>query len=348
MLYGFLLRPILFLFPAEKAHHFAMGMLKVTLSIPLLSHLVRRSFSRANQSGKPVELMGLQFSNRVGLAAGFDKDGKEFRALSHLGFGFLELGTVTPRPQAGNPKPRLFRLPSDRAVINRMGFNNEGVEALCNRLKRGRPKGVVIGGNIGKNKDTPNEKAVDDYLFCMEALHPWVDYFTVNMSSPNTPNLRELQDKEPLRKILGQLMKFNEKTGAPKPVLLKIAPDLSEGQLDDIVEIVSELKLAGVVATNTTISRDGLSTPGSRIESIGSGGLSGAPLSNRSPRIVNYCREKLGPDFAIIGVGGIMEPTDAVKMLRAGADLVQLYTGIIYTGPGLVPASIDAIKKAEI
>ncbi|TVR76949.1 MAG: quinone-dependent dihydroorotate dehydrogenase [Saprospirales bacterium] len=331
-MYRSFLRPLLFSLPAEKAHHLAVNALKMSMKTPLLGAIMTCDPKR----GKSVELMGLKFPNRLGLAAGFDKDGKSFKYLGRLGFGFLELGTVTPLPQEGNPKPRLFRLPADKAIINRMGFNNEGVQKLRSRLEKGRTSGIVIGGNIGKNKDTPNEEAVNDYLKCMKILHPIVDYFTVNMSSPNTPNLRELQDKEPLRKILSSLMQFNLSQTTPRPVLLKIAPDLSTHQLDDIVEIVLQEKLAGVVATNTTISRSGLKTATRKIESIGAGGLSGAPLAAQSLHVVEYLRKKMGSELVIIGVGGIMSLEDAEKMRSAGADLVQLYTGFVYEGPGLV------------
>lgn len=339
-MYKSFLRPLLFSFPAEKAHHIAMKALQLGMKTPLVKGLL----SCDPKKGQSVELMGLKFPNRIGLAAGFDKDGKSFRALAGLGFGFLELGTVTPLPQSGNPQPRLFRLPKDRAIINRMGFNNEGVMKLKSRLEKGRPNGIVIGGNIGKNKDTPNEEAVNDYLRCMEVLHPFVDYFTVNMSSPNTPNLRELQDKEPLRQILSRLMKFNLSQPTPRPVLLKIAPDLSTHQVDDIVEIVLEEKLAGVVATNTTISRAGLKTDSQKVENIGSGGLSGAPLTTKSLHIVEYLRKKLGPELVIIGVGGLMSLRDAQNMRSAGADLVQLYTGFVYEGPGLVRELVKELK----
>ncbi len=340
MFYRLFLRPLLFLMPAERAHKFTLTLLKISLRIPIFGALLKRTYSPGKRA-KGIERMGLKFKNRVGLAAGFDKDGKAFRDLASLGFGFVEIGTVTPEPQIGNPTPRLFRLPKDQAVINRMGFNNEGAKALWGRLVKGRPKNLILGGNIGKNKTTPNENAVEDYLRCMTTLHSLVDYFTVNMSSPNTPNLRELQDKEPLRIILQTLVDFNQSTPHPKPILLKIAPDLSEGQLDDIAEIVKELNLAGVVATNTTISREGLRTPEKVVTSIGNGGLSGAPLKKVSPHIVAHMRKKLGKDFTIIGVGGIMTAGDAQRMFEAGADLVQIYTGLIYRGPSLISEIAD-------
>ncbi len=288
--------------------------------------------------------MGLTFSNPVGLAAGYDKDGQFFNTMAYLGFGFIELGTVTPQPQGGNPHPRLFRLPADDALINRMGFNNEGVEVLVTRLKKGKPENLIIGGNIGKNKVTPNEKAVDDYEYCFETLFPYVDYFVVNVSSPNTPDLRALQEKEPLEKLLSHLQKLNHQKSAPKPVLLKIAPDLSNEQLDDILDIVNSTKIAGVIATNTTISRKNLRTTESSIQAIGNGGLSGKPLKQRSTEIIRYLHEASDGKLFIIGVGGIASPEDAIEKINAGAALVQIYTGMIYEGPAL----IRKINKALI
>lgn len=289
--------------------------------------------------------MGLNFPNAVGLAAGFDKDGKHIDGLACLGFGFIEVGTVTPIAQEGNPAPRLFRLPQDKALINRMGFNNEGLDALTERLEALRRKGVpnrlVIGGNIGKNKVTPNESAANDYLICFEKLFPWVDYFVVNVSSPNTPGLRELQEKEPLTRLLNLLQDKNRAQKSPKPILLKIAPDLSESQLDDIADIVRTTGLAGVIATNTTISRAALSTPESQIAAIGMGGLSGVPVRARSTEVIRYLREKLGKEVVIIGVGGIDSAASAREKLDAGADLVQVYTGLVYEGPGLVKSILE-------
>lgn len=330
-----LLKSILFLLPPERAHHLTVALLKTGLRIPLLGGMLRRSW-RLRSDGLVREVAGLQFPNPVGLAAGFDKDGKYFREMAALGFGFLELGTVTPRPQSGNPQPRLFRLPADRALINRMGFNNEGVDALVGRLRQGRPKGVVLGGNIGKNKTTPNEEAVKDYEICFEKLFPYVDYFVVNVSSPNTPNLRELQEREPLTALLNRLQDLNRQREAPKPLFLKIAPDLNEGQLQDIVTITREVGIAGLIATNTTIDRSGLQTSEEQVESIGAGGLSGAPVRSRSTEVIRFLRAHLPPEVAIIGVGGIASPADAREKLEAGADLVQIYTGLVYEGPALV------------
>ena len=282
------------------------------------------------------KLFGLTFENPVGLAAGFDKEGKYYQAMSSLGFGFIEVGTVTPKGQAGNPQPRLFRLPQDEGLINRMGFNNEGMDALVDRLKRKRPKNLIIGGNIGKNKVTPNENATEDYILCFEKLFPLVDYFVVNVSSPNTPNLRALQDKEPLTKLLSTLQDLNHKKDKPKPILLKIAPDLTDSQLDDIIDIVSDTKIEGIIATNTTISRADLNTSSSEIEAIGNGGLSGKPVKQRSTEVIRYLNKKSNGTLTIIGVGGISSPEDAIEKIEAGASLVQVYTGLIYEGPSLI------------
>jgi dihydroorotate dehydrogenase len=340
-MYRFLLKPILFLFRPERAHHFTVSLLKLTLGIPGLSQLFRGAY-RLDDPRLEREVMGLTFRNPVGLAAGFDKDGKSFRAMAALGFGFIEVGTVTPRPQAGNPQPRLFRLPEDEALINRMGFNNAGVDALVERLKGDPPEGLIIGGNIGKNKDTPNQEAVKDYLYGFEKLFPYVDYFVVNVSSPNTPNLRDLQEKEPLTRLLRALQERNRAKSVPKPMLLKIAPDLTDGQLDDIVEIVETTGLDGIIATNTTISRKGLHEDPQRIAEIGAGGLSGRPVRDRSTEVIRYLHEKTQGRLTLIGVGGIVHPEDALEKLAAGASLVQVYSGMVYTGPGLV----RDIKKA--
>ena len=342
-MYKLLLKPFFFLFDPERAHHLTMFFFKTLLAIPLLGTLARRFYHFENPALER-KLFGLQFLNPVGLAAGFDKDGKYYRTIAALGFGFLELGTVTPKPQVGNPKTRLFRLPPDEGLINRMGFNNEGVEALVERLKKNRPQGVIIGGNIGKNKTTPNEEAVNDYVYCFEKLFPHVDYFVVNVSSPNTPNLRALQDKEPLTKLLSTLQELNQKQVAPKPLLLKIAPDLTDTQLDDILEIAKHTQLSGVIATNTTISREGLETPRQRIKDIGNGGLSGKPLRERATEVIRYLYEKSNGKLPIIGVGGIASAKDAKEKLDAGAALIQVYSGMVYEGPTLV----KRIKKGLV
>jgi dihydroorotate dehydrogenase len=333
-MYQFLIRPLLFLFPPEFIHHVTFKILKVAGYIPGLSFLFRNLFSVRDPKLERT-LFGITFPNPVGLAAGFDKDALLIDELAAFGFGFIEIGTLTPKPQPGNDKPRLFRLPKDQALINRMGFNNRGVEAAVSRLNK-RKSNVIVGGNIGKNKVTPNEKAGEDYKYCFEALYPHVDYFVVNVSSPNTPGLRELQEKEPLKKLLNEVKALNETKEKAKPVLLKIAPDLNEAQLNDVVEILRETKTDGVIATNTTISREGLMTDKETVLSIGNGGLSGKPLTNRSTEVISFLRNKLGKNYPIIGVGGIMTPQDAVDKLNAGADLVQIYTGFIYEGPGLV------------
>ena len=292
--------------------------------------------------GLERELFGVKFPNPVGLAAGFDKDATMYKGLAAFGFGFIEIGTVTPVAQDGNPKPRMFRLPQDKALINRMGFNNLGVDQAVERLKS-RPKGLIIGGNIGKNKVTPNEDAIYDYEICFKALHPYVDYFVVNVSSPNTPNLRALQDKEPLTKILLRLKELNNNFNKQLPILLKIAPDLTENQLDDIIVIVKETAIDGIIATNTTIDRSSLKTKGKIVEE--QGGLSGKPVLTKSNEVIRYLAQKSNKAFPIIGVGGIHSPQDAVSKLEAGADLIQIYTGFIYEGPGFVKAINKAILK---
>jgi dihydroorotate dehydrogenase len=335
-----LLRPFLFSLPPERAHHLTFSLLELAARIPALLPLASGAKPPA---GAAVEAMGLRFPSPVGLAAGMDKDARHVDALAAIGFGFIEVGTLTPRPQPGNPQPRLFRLKKDRALINRMGFNNGGVQAAVERLRSRKP-GIVVGGNIGKNKDTPNERALDDYLACFDALHDVVDYFVVNVSSPNTPGLRALQEKGPLLGILSALKERSmlrstsgtQQVRPPKPILLKIAPDLSEGELDDIVAVVKESGIAGVIATNTTIAREGLHARKAELEAIGAGGLSGAPLRVRSTEVVRYLRQRLQRPVAIIGVGGIDSWEAAKEKLDAGADLVQVYTGLVYQGPALV------------
>lgn len=324
-MYKSLIRPILFKFDPEEVHYFTFSLLK---NFPFLAKI----FLPKPIEDKKLEreVFGLKFKNPVGLAAGFDKDAKMFSELSDLGFGFIEIGTLTPKPQDGNPKKRLFRLKEDSAIINRMGFNNGGVDAAMERLKNN--KNVLIGGNIGKNKVTPNEEAVKDYIICFEKLFPYVDYFVVNVSSPNTPNLRALQEKEPLTKLLSELQKRNAEKEKQKPILLKIAPDLTDEQLLDIIDIVNETKIAGVIATNTTLSREGL-VSSNKDET---GGLSGKPLTKRSTEVIRFLSEKSGKAFPIIGVGGIHSADDAIEKFDAGASLIQLYTGFIYEGPQLI------------
>lgn len=337
-MYQTLLKPVLFLLDPEKAHHLTVKLLSFTLRVPFVGGLFRKWYSVRDPRLERT-LWGLTFPNPVGLAAGFDKDGRYFESMSALGFGFIEIGTVTPLAQPGNDKPRLFRWPQDKALINRMGFNNEGVAALTDRLKYLRKKKYIIGGNIGKNKITPNDKALEDYLLCFEALYDHVDYFVVNVSSPNTPGLRELQEKEPLTKILAGLQEANHRKPKPKPILLKIAPDLTWGQIDDIIEIVTATQLHGIVATNTTSSREGLSKDTTH---IGAGGLSGAPVRDMSTAIIRYIHDKTQGRLPIIGVGGICSPQDALDKLAAGATLVQVYSGLVYYGPSLVK---DTVKE---
>lgn len=335
-MYATLIKPLFFLLPPERAHHLTLWLFRFGLALPGIGHWLRRAY-RLDHPALRRELFGLSFENPIGLAAGFDKDGKHYRTMAHLGFGFIELGTVTPKGQEGNPQPRLFRLPADHALINRMGFNNDGVEQLVERLQKyGKPPGLIIGGNIGKNKLTPNETAAQDYEYCFEALFPYVDYFVVNVSSPNTPNLRELQDKAPLSALLHQLQALNRARPKPKPLLLKIAPDLNDSQLDDILDIAKEVQLDGLIATNTTIDRSKLDTPAGQVESIGAGGLSGRPLADRSTHVIRYLSQRSKGQLSIIGVGGIDSPQQAIEKLEAGAVLLQIYTGLVYQGPGLV------------
>lgn len=338
-MYKSLLKPLLFLKKPEDAHHLTFDLTKLTFNLPVINSLVSSNF-KLEDPRLEREVFGLRFKNPVGLAAGFDKDAKLIDEMAMLGFGFIEIGTLTPKPQEGNPQPRLFRLPQDEALINRMGFNNGGVAEAVERLKK-RKSDVIVGGNIGKNKVTPNENAVDDYLYCLEALHPYVDYFVVNVSSPNTPNLRDLQEKEPLKQLLSAVKSANDQKAKPKPILLKIAPDLTDGQLDDIIDIVKETQIDGVIATNTTIDRSKLITSKSEVETIGAGGVSGKVLGERSTEVIRYLHQKSNGAFPIVGVGGIFSAKDAIEKLEAGASLVQVYSGMIYEGPSL----IKKIKK---
>ena len=340
-MYKLLIKPFLFLFDPEWVHHTVFKSIKIANKIPGISSLLRSAYVIKDKSLER-KLFGLIFPNPVGLAAGFDKDAKLYQELSNFGFGFVEIGTLTPKPQDGNPKKRMFRLAEDEGLINRMGFNNEGVEAALQRLKKN--KGVLIGGNIGKNKNTPNDQAVEDYLICFDALFPYVDYFVVNVSSPNTPNLRALQDKEPLSHLLKTLKEHNQKKETPRPILLKIAPDLSEVQLLDIIDIVKSIKIDGVIATNTTLNREGLVSENK--DQLG--GLSGKPLTHRSTEVIRFLSEKSNHAFPIIGVGGIHSAQDAIDKLKAGASLVQLYTGFVYEGPALVKRINKALRTQKI
>jgi len=338
-----LIKPIFFKFDPEKVHHFVVKRLNWFHDhFPLGKTILRSSFD-VHIKGLEREVFGIRFKNPVGLAAGFDKNGEYIEALSHLGFGFIEVGTVTPLPQPGNDLPRMFRLTEDSAIINRMGFNNKGVDILAERLRALKVKdaSIVIGGNIGKNKNTPNEEATSDYVKCFDRLFDVVDYFVVNVSSPNTPGLRALQEKGPLTELLNTLQQRNNKNNISRPILLKIAPDLTNEQLDDIIDIVKETGIAGVIATNTTISREGLYTPAELANEMG--GLSGKPLTLRSTEVIRYLADKSGRAFPIIGVGGIHSAQDAKDKLEAGASLVQLYTGFIYEGPGLIKRICKAL-----
>lgn len=333
-MYKSIIRPILFAKAPEAAHYFSFNWIKRFFMIPGMPQITDRLYNFKHKSLETT-CFGITFPNPVGLAAGFDKDAKLFNELAAFGFGFIEVGTLTPVGQPGNPKPRLFRLPADESLINRMGFNNGGVEDAIKRLIKNH-SGVIIGGNIGKNKVTPNEEAVEDYKKCFHALYDHVDYFVVNVSSPNTPNLRELQEKEPLKQLLLTLQEERKTYGQTKPILLKIAPDLTNEQLDDIVEIMLEIKLDGLIATNTTISREGLKTEASTVEAMGAGGLSGKAVKARSTEVIRYLANRSKGQFPIVGVGGIQTAADAIEKLEAGASLVQVYTGFIYEGPSML------------
>ena len=338
-----LIRSILFLFNPEKIHYFSASLINISLKIPGMKSLWNALFLVDNPKLKKT-VFGLEFKNPVGLAAGFDKNASMYNDLAYCGFGFIEIGTITPKAQPGNDKPRLFRLKEDGGIINRMGFNNDGVEIAIENLKKNNTS-ILIGGNIGKNKVTPNENATDDYVYSFNKLFDYVDYFVVNVSSPNTPNLRELQEKEPLKQLLVSIQEQNALKISKKPILLKIAPDLTDEQLDDIIEIIEEIKLDGVIATNTTISRDNLKTSKEIVDEIGAGGLSGKPVKNRSTEVIKYLATKSNKSFPIIGVGGIHSAEDAIEKLEAGADLIQLYTGFIYEGPALVKKINKAILQ---
>ena len=337
-MYKSILRPYLFKKDPEQAHHLTFNLLKSVSAIPGISSIIKNKFA-VNHKSLEREVFGIKFKNPVGLAAGLDKDAIAFNELSNLGFGFIEIGTLTPEPQDGNPKKRLFRLIEDSGIINRMGFNNGGVDAAVKRLKNN--KGVIIGGNIGKNKVTDNQDAVNDYIYCFNALYDVVNYFVVNVSSPNTPNLRALQDKEPLMHLLQTLQDLNSTKPVQKPILLKIAPDLTDDQLLDIIDIVNTTKIAGVIATNTTISREGLKSE----NKIETGGLSGKPLTKRSTEVIRFLSQKSNKSFPIIGVGGIHSVQDALEKFEAGASLIQLYTGFIYEGPQLIKDINQALVK---
>ncbi len=333
-MYTSLIRPLLFQFDPEKVHHFTFGMLKTIAKIPLVAPLIRSRYL-IEDVRLEREVFGLTFKNPVGLAAGFDKNAVLYNELADFGFGFIEIGTVTPKAQAGNPKKRLFRLKDDQGIINRMGFNNEGLEAAIAQLKKNKGK-LLIGGNIGKNTATPPEGYTDDYLTCFKALHPYVDYFVLNVSCPNVGSHAKLNDKEYLEELIRTVQDANNTFGTPKPIVLKIAPDLNTHQLDEIVALVQETGLDGVIASNTSVNREGLKMPKATLEAIGNGGLSGKPITDRSTQVIQYLATKSNHAFPIIGVGGIHSAADAIEKIEAGATLVQVYTGFIYEGPALI------------
>lgn len=339
-MYKLIIRPVLFQIYAEKVHYIIKKKLQIGFKIPGVKYLIRSLYS-VNDSRLERELFGLKFKNPVGIAAGFDKDAELYNELAEFGFGHIEIGTVTPKAQSGNPKPRIFRLPKDKALINRMGFNNGGIELAVKNLKK-RKTSAIIGGNLGKNTATPNSDAVADYTTVFEGLFDFVDYFVVNVSCPNVTNLCELQDQDHLEAILFGVQKINQQKNKPKPILLKVAPDLNHRQLDEVIEIVSKTKIQGVIATNTTVTRDHLKTD---FEPLGNGGLSGYPLKNKSTEVIRYLATKSNKAFPIIGVGGIFTAEDALEKLEAGADLVQVYTGFIYEGPAIAKKINKAILK---
>lgn len=342
-MYKLLIRPFLFSFDPEKIHHFTFKLIRFINRIPGIG-AINKSIFTVKDKRLERELFGLKFKNPVGIAAGFDKNAVLFNELENYGFGFLEVGTATPKPQEGNPKPRLFRLKKDQGLINRMGFNNLGADAIAANLKN-RKTQLVIGGNIGKNTATSNDDAIADYIYNFKALYDVVDYFVVNVSCPNVKDLTKLQDTDFLTDLLNQLKEIDRQKGKNRPILLKIAPDLNNGQLDDIIELVASTKIAGVIATNTSTSREGLTTSKEELIKIGNGGLSGKPIKERSTEVIRYLSEKSNKAFPIIGVGGIHSAEDAIEKIKAGADLVQIYTGFIYEGPKLVKDINKAILR---
>jgi len=339
-MYKELLRPIFFSFDPEKIHHFTFSLIKITSKIPGFEALYRSLYVIEDQKLER-NLFGLTFKNPVGLAAGFDKNAVLFNELANFGFGFIEIGTVTPKGQAGNPKKRLFRLKDDQGIINRMGFNNEGLNAAIEQLKSNKGK-LIIGGNIGKNTNTKPEDYTKDYLECFNALHPYVDYFVLNVSCPNVGSHAKLNDKDYLEELIGAVQNANTTFDKQKPILLKIAPDLNNNQLDEIIDLVKDTNLDGVIASNTSTDRTGLKASKAQLEAIGNGGLSGQPVKEKSTQVIKYLSDKSNKAFPIIGVGGIHSAQDALEKIDAGADLVQVYTGFIYEGPRL----IKSINKA--
>ena len=342
-MYRFIIRPIFFAFDPEWVHYFTLNLLKLICKIPFAKSIIRFFYQKSSQNIEK-ELFGIKFKNPVGLAAGFDKNGKYIEELSLFGFSFIEVGTVTPKSQIGNPKKRLFRLKKDEAIINRLGINNDGVEVIAKRLKNNKTK-VIIGGNIGKNSATKNENAEKDYIENFKELHPYVDYFALNVSCPNVNNFTKLQDVEFLKKLVPELNRINAIQKKRKPILIKISPDLNNSQLDQTIELIKNEKLDGIIATNTTTKRNLLKTDTNEIEKIGNGGLSGLPLKDQSNEVIKYIADKTQKSIPIIGVGGIMSPKDALDKMEAGADLVQLYTGFIYSGPRIVKKINQHLSK---
>jgi dihydroorotate dehydrogenase len=344
-MYRLIVRPLLFCFDAEKIHYFSLNFLKIALKLYPIEKMVNMIYN-SNHKNLETELFGIKFPNPVGLAAGFDKNGKYIKELSNFGFGFIEIGTITPKSQPGNPKKRLFRLIDDQAIINRMGINNDGSEACVERLKKVNNK-IVIGGNIGKNTTTESKDSVGDFLENFKILHDHVDYFVINVSCPNVNHFKELQDRDFLEELLPLLHQHNIEKGRIKPILLKIAPDLNESQLDETIEIIKTLKIDGIVATNTTTKREKLKVSQKNLEQIGNGGLSGLPLKDKSTQVIKYISEKSNKSIPIIGVGGIMSAEDAIEKINAGASLVQIYTGFIYSGPSLIKKINSRILKSS-
>jgi len=346
--YKDLVKPLLFSLDAEQAHYLSADLLRFGAKTPVLKDILKGLFPIQKEKDLSVELAGLKFLNPIGLAAGFDKNAELIDALPLLGFGFAEIGTVTPRPQTGNPKPRLFRLPEDEAIVNRMGFNNDGMEVIAKRLSKRSQSGIIIGGNIGKNKDTPNEKAFEDYVACFKCLHEFVDYFTINLSSPNTPGLRQLLEKESLFGILEPVQNENQKLTKAKPTFLKISPDMEDSQLEDVVHICKTLQISGIVATNTSITRQNLSSSNLEIEYIGAGGLSGKPIKERSSEVLKKLKTLIDSDLFLMASGGIMDANDAEERFQSGANAVQLYSGLVYEGPGLVSEILNQMAQSKI
>jgi len=342
-MYKSILRPIFFSFDPEKIHHFTFSLIKLTSKIPGFPSIFRNLY-QVKDKKLERNLFGLTFDNPVGLAAGFDKNAVLYNELANFGFGFIEIGTVTPKGQEGNPKKRLFRLKDDKGIINRMGFNNEGLEAAIQQLKKNKGK-LIIGGNIGKNTQTSPENYTQDYLTCFEGLHPYVDYFVLNVSCPNVGSHAKLEDVDYLRELIAACQEINNSKENPKPILLKIAPDLNNGQLDEIIDLVAETKIDGVIASNTSVSREDLKASKERLQEIGNGGLSGQPIKEKSTKVIKYLADKSNKAFPIIGVGGIHSEADALEKINAGADLVQIYTGFIYEGPSLIKRINKAILK---